>query len=1108
MEAVKEEETTCKLIHQRVVLNIDLVDKHVRGITELSFSVNSLFPTSKLYLNARQMTIASVFIGGDIPAVFQYNYPQKSTSETQFDVELMNSELIIEFPPQAGNFVLRIEYYLAEPSTSVRFYKDNQFYALPLPKLGISRYWLPCIDRWDAYCQWDFEYNISSPQASSFRIISSGMLISEYLNEEASRKTSHYKLEIPTPASNVGMIAGIFASARIASAHYALAFCPTNRLPHLESLMEFASRAFGFYNWFLAQGSSVTISFPYPSMYFVFARGLPQSFTCLANLAVLSTELLLDQSIIDQVWETRVAFCTALCHQYFWQKTLLSDIWIPLGIRNMLVLQHLRVFHGNNDYKLNLRRCIDRVLERENESLRSQHYSLYNPNRTMLDLIGDYNYLSDKSCLVMVLLEQRLGKANMHRLVYQMYSELNSSTAEGSNPLHTVYFFKTAKRLTGKDLRSFIEQWVYASDCLPRYNVSFVYNRAKSIVELNFTEELTRRIHGSVLIRIHEVEGTYDHLVHLDEPHHHFELPYHTRTRKQRVPKVKAERTMIDSIDPPPLRAAETAAAETESIIAPLSWIRIDPEGDWLARFNIQQTDTMWVEQLENDRDVIAQWEAVKALEKFSSLSEPALFAIERIVLDVKIFYRIRCEAALALSAAKPTPLPSIRKLLEIYTKKHAHRDLTTNEVIPRANNFSESLPNYFVQCALLESIGSVRDQESKPMEPIVRFFTDFLRHNDNTLNVYSDCYLIAEMLKQLCINLAEGRKHISPNLAEDASGQIERYARVDRILPSHRNILIQTIVQHYDRFQFFSDFYLNQENHWEVRLACYKTEFELLPHDNPQLYYRCLERKVNSIESVVGLEGIDAADLYAEGIVKGRIFQLARPPELVERGVVTQAMETEELHKHRPLMIVETDWLSEMTGERTPLALAEPVNVQQPQFTETKKVPKLRLHSSSLNEDWKAKAEEALDAIWASFESYPFRYPVDHAVPGYYTLIKHPMDLSTIRKRLKETREYSGFADLLGDLRLLFDNCATFNMPGSLIVEQANRLKKFSIKELKAKFPNQIKLIKQSLKGSIINGNNNNNSNGVDSIPPSSAAVHTGTHDSRESLKAKSVRC
>lgn len=49
---------------------------------------------------------------------------------------------------------------------------------------------------------------------------------------------------------------------------------------------------------------------------------------------------------------------------------------------------------------------------------------------------------------------------------------------------------------------------------------------------------------------------------------------------------------------------------------------------------------------------------------------------------------------------------------------------------------------------------------------------------------------------------------------------------------------------------------------------------------------------------------------------------------------------------------------------------------------------------------------------------------------PGYSTVIKNSMDLSTMKKKL---HKYSNILEFEQDLKLMFDNCRKFNGDNSL---------------------------------------------------------------------------
>ncbi|XP_038192296.1 bromodomain adjacent to zinc finger domain protein 2B isoform X3 [Arvicola amphibius] len=76
--------------------------------------------------------------------------------------------------------------------------------------------------------------------------------------------------------------------------------------------------------------------------------------------------------------------------------------------------------------------------------------------------------------------------------------------------------------------------------------------------------------------------------------------------------------------------------------------------------------------------------------------------------------------------------------------------------------------------------------------------------------------------------------------------------------------------------------------------------------------------------------------------------------------------------------------------------------------------------------------------------DAWPFLLPVNlKLVPGYKKVIKRPMDFSTIREKLNNG-QYASFETFALDVRLVFDNCETFNEDDSDIGRAGHRMRKY----------------------------------------------------------------
>lgn len=77
--------------------------------------------------------------------------------------------------------------------------------------------------------------------------------------------------------------------------------------------------------------------------------------------------------------------------------------------------------------------------------------------------------------------------------------------------------------------------------------------------------------------------------------------------------------------------------------------------------------------------------------------------------------------------------------------------------------------------------------------------------------------------------------------------------------------------------------------------------------------------------------------------------------------------------------------------------------------------------------------------------DSWPFQEPVDaNEVPDYYDVIKNPIDLSKIRRRVDRGDFYMNLYMFTADYARMFNNCRTYNAPETVFCKAANRLENY----------------------------------------------------------------
>jgi len=91
-----------------------------------------------------------------------------------------------------------------------------------------------------------------------------------------------------------------------------------------------------------------------------------------------------------------------------------------------------------------------------------------------------------------------------------------------------------------------------------------------------------------------------------------------------------------------------------------------------------------------------------------------------------------------------------------------------------------------------------------------------------------------------------------------------------------------------------------------------------------------------------------------------------------------------------------------------------------------------------------KARCLEILKPLMNHQNGWVFNVPVDPVelnLPDYFDIIKRPMDLGTVQRRL-ENGNFHSLEDFEHDVTLTFDNAMTYNQEGSVVHAMAREMK------------------------------------------------------------------
>lgn len=487
----------------------------------------------KIKLNCKQCKIFRVTIN-NIDCTFTYNDPTleicQFDSKRSLDVlssshlstlnnvdpDRGNGEIIIQVPqlPEITSslierkvLALTVEFSLEKPLGGMQFVvpegdgtlAESGAHMFTYKYENSSRLWFPCIDSYSEPCTWKLEFTVDS----SMTALSCGDLVDTVTSSDMKRKTYLYSLSIPTSAPNIGLAVGPFEVLVDSNMNEVTHYCLPHLLPLLKDTCSFLHEAFEFYEELLST------RYPYSCYRQVFVDEAYDDNQTYATMTILSTNLLHSRHIIDQTYITRRLLSQSIAEQFFGcfiTMQLWSDAWLTRGISAFIASQYYKKAFGNNEYRYLLYQQMNQVIEHEqkyrgiildpsNLNAAESIGTSYFPIKHLHTLSPLYDKVYKlKSHLVIRMLEDRIGR----ELLLQVFNKLLSLAINASQQklssnlwynilLSTNSFSKAIFIVTGKNISTFLDQWVYHAGHA-KFHGSFVFNRKRNTVELEIKQ--------------------------------------------------------------------------------------------------------------------------------------------------------------------------------------------------------------------------------------------------------------------------------------------------------------------------------------------------------------------------------------------------------------------------------------------------------------------------------------------------------------------------------------------------------------------------------------------------------------------------------------------
>jgi transcription initiation factor TFIID subunit 2 len=605
--------------------------------------------------------------------------------------------------------------------------------------------------------------------------------------------------------------------------------------------------------------STMTVFYPFETSYKVcFVDDLPFDVVDTASLSIISSRLLVPQEILDPLYETTREIIHAVFSQWIGVKLVAKnpqDSWIIVGGSYFMADLFMQTLWGRNEQRFRLKLASDKIHE-----LDVKRPSIYDLGAELGVDSSEYDFLKLKAPTVLTILHNRIIKANGRNGIDRMFwrALLDDQTGKiEDGELDTERFMRIAEKVAHSKFDPFFYQWVFGAGC-PTFRVSQRFNKKKLVVEiflnqvmqedlLNFdvsSESFMRDIKeqeegfpsvspqrlftGPMTIRIHEADGTpYEHIVDIKEITTKVEIPYNTKYKRLKRNKRQKERAaaaagvnVTEDAQDDVLLYCLGDVLQTEEEMKEwelvdwskedenrmgdehYEWIRLDKDFEWITKIAFSQPHYMFVSQLQQDNDVVAQVESVQYLLKQQPFPIVSTILI-RTLMDKRYFYGIRVMAAHALARCAISSLNWVG--LTHLEKAFQEFYCFENSVMMRSNDFSD-LRRYRVQCAIPEAIAMVRDSAGKCPDRVKKFFIDKLKFNDNSNNEFSDSFYVATLLSCLAksmISTSDSKLSFDfgdhdqevrdADFTRTAVDEIQRFRRIDEWIPSFHNLYTVT---------------------------------------------------------------------------------------------------------------------------------------------------------------------------------------------------------------------------------------------------------------------------------------------------------------------------
>ncbi|KZM26342.1 hypothetical protein ST47_g2560 [Ascochyta rabiei] len=700
-------------------------------------------------------------------------------------------------------------------------------------------------------------------RAMEMQVICSGALTDDIADHvDASRKTASFTCDTPVLPQHIGFVIGPFEHVDLSeyrdtadderlgsNAVKVHAFCLPGKEDEVRNSAMMLARAL---DSFTERFQSYAFGNGYK---LAFVDDLDCDTAHTASFSICSTRLLFPETVWEPLEHTTRVLVHAVASQWIGVDVVAYspyDYWIIVGGSWFMAELYLRELFGRNDWRFRQKQMVDKIIAMDHE-----RPSLIELGPLLQLHPAQQEFMEVKALLVLSVLHNRLvkqsGKNGVDRCLYRMLFNARQGKYD-NGAIATDDFLDICEKVGHQKLETFFKQWIEGSG-FPTFTCDQQFNKKKQVVVLTIQQEQNVLAVGSTLspdefmrktkesmhnlaptqnwpvflgpmtIRIHEADGTpYEHIVEINASKVKVEIPYNTKYKRLKRNRLNKERMaaaagldasgdaqedvtfyMLGDVFASPEEQEEWRLGDWPAEVERLQegeayeWIRIDADFEWICKAKVQMPSYMYVSQLQQDKDVVAQAESIQ----FLATKEDKLIStfLVKTLMDNRYFHGIRTMAADVLAQSAKHSLDWIG----LFHLKKAFQDLfcLPGSPMTRSNDFSDrSL--YLIQCAIPKAIARIKGENGKAPMEAKRFLLDLMRYNDNRGNDYSDDHYISTLMRCLAECLISIPSNVVTEFdfrvqAEDfdftkkAIEELTRHQRLDEWIPTFQNIYTTT---------------------------------------------------------------------------------------------------------------------------------------------------------------------------------------------------------------------------------------------------------------------------------------------------------------------------